>query len=127
MAHEAIDERDPFSILAANEEGGEERGLQGVLCVEAIVALLEFGAASPKKARTVCARIEHPEATLAQMAEKLGITAPAVHQHLTAAKRELGHLIFNGKAASSQNKTVQQHHGITVLQSNRGTVEPEKA
>ncbi len=89
MEHMAVDELDPATILMLSEEGDCDRQLQGVLCAEAMAALLDYGITSPNKARTLSARIKHPEATLAQLAQKLGITAPAVHQHLSAARQEL--------------------------------------
>jgi len=89
MPHEAIDERDPFSILAANEEGGDNRYLQGTMSIEAAFRLAEFAAAHPNKFRTLQVSRQHPEATQEQLAELLGIRQAAVHKHLTAAKLEL--------------------------------------
>jgi len=89
MAHEAIDERDPFSILAANEEGGNNRYLQRTMSIEAAFKLAEFAAAHPNKFRTLQVSRQHPEATQEQLAELLGIRQAAVHKHLTAAKLEL--------------------------------------
>ena len=92
MGHVAIDERDPATILMLSEENEpviDKRYLQGVLCLETRLKYMEFGAANPNIIRTLRARVDNPEDTLKELANKIGITAPAVHQHLTAIKREL--------------------------------------
>jgi hypothetical protein len=95
MSYEVIDERDPFSLLAASEDAPGDCH-RGTLCVEAIVAIGEFASSSPNKWRTFRVSLEKPGATLTQIAGELGIGVATAHGHLSAARRELN-LLSTGK------------------------------
>lgn len=100
MAHEAIDERDPATILMEKECPEKDRRLylQGIPCMETVRALGRFIKANPGKWNTFDARLENPEATQQQLADKLGVCQNTVHRHLSDVNRELKriNLLTNG-------------------------------
>ncbi len=103
MEQMAIDDRDPLSLMIAEEEekaGGDKRYLQGVLCMEAIMTVGRFAKNHPEKWNTFEMHAKNPTATQRQLAAKRGVSQDTVRLHLTDARREIGHLIFNQKRKS---------------------------